>query len=140
MSQKTYRAHLPAPSIDSAPFWEGCTQGKLLLQQCVECERMIYFPRRICPHCGASALRWSEACGRGRVFSFSEVHVSFYGPEWSDELPYTLALIDLDEGPRMLSRLIGDTAGLAIGDPVQVVFVDIEDQKLPYFQRSASSQ
>ena len=97
---------------------------------------MIYFPRRACPHCGASSLRWAQASGRGRVFSFSEVHVSFYGPEWNSELPYTLALIDLEEGPRMLSRMMGDTSEIRIGDSVQVVFVDVENQKLPFFQLS----
>jgi len=134
MSQQTFRAHLPTPTVDSAPFWEGCAQGKLLLQACDACKSMIYFPRRTCPHCGASSLRWAQASGRGKVFSFSEVHVSFYGPEWNSELPYTLALIDLEEGPRMLSRMIGDTGGLRIGDSVQVVFVEAENQKLPFFQ------
>ena len=136
MNQQTIRAHLPTPTVDSAPFWEGCTQGKLLLQACDACEGMIYYPRRACPHCGASSLRWAQASGRGRVFSFSEVHVSFYGPEWNSELPYTLALIDLEEGPRMLSRMMGDTSEIRIGDSVQVVFVDVENQKLPFFQLS----
>ena len=136
MNQQTIRAHLPVPSVDSAPFWEGCTQGKLLLQACDACNSMIYFPRRACPNCGASSLRWTQASGRGRVFSFSEVHVSFYGPEWNSELPYTLALVDLEEGPRMLSRLIGDTAGIQIADPVEVTFVDVENQKMPFFKRS----
>ena len=140
MNPQLILAHLPPPTVDSAPFWEGCTQGKLLLQACDACKGLIYFPRRTCPRCGAGSLRWAEASGRGHLFSFSQVQVSFYGPEWESELPYTVALVDLAEGPRMLSRMVGATDGIAIGDPVQVVFVAVGDRKLPFFQRSPKSR
>ena len=71
--------------------------------------------------------------GRGTVFSFSDVQVSFYGTAWESQLPYTVILVDLDEGPRMLSRLVGK--GVAIGDKVQVHFVEVEGHRLPYFER-----
>jgi uncharacterized OB-fold protein len=64
------------------------------------------------------------------------VHVSFYGDAWKSQLPYTVVLVDLDEGPRMLSRLVGtDAGGVASGDRVEVTFTDIEGQKLPFFKR-----
>jgi hypothetical protein len=137
MNQQMIRAHVLTPTVDSAPFWDGCTQEKLLLQACDACKGLIYFARRTCPRCGAGSLRWTEASGQGQVFSFSQVQVSFYGPEWDSEVPYTVALIDLAEGPRMLSRMVGDTDGIAVGDPVHVVFITVGDRKLPFFQRSS---
>lgn len=135
MSNLVYKSHLPAPTVDSVPFWEACNHGALLLQRCGECGLRFYYPRRVCPGCGGQQLAWEPSAGKGTVFSFSEVHVSFFGPEWESELPYTVVLIDLDEGPRMLSRLIGDDRGkVRIGDRVQVVFIEVERQKVPFFE------
>jgi uncharacterized OB-fold protein len=135
MKSILYKAHLPAPSLDSAPFWASCNQEVLLLQHCAECGKRFYFARRLCPACGGSHLDWEPSAGKGTVFSFSEVHVSFFGPEWESELPYTCVLIDLDEGPRLLSRFVGsDEEKIKIGDRVNVVFVEVENQKLPFFE------
>jgi uncharacterized OB-fold protein len=135
MNNLAYRSHLPVPTVDSAPFWEACNRGTLLLQHCGECGLRIYHPRRLCPGCGGMQLAWEPGAGTGTVFSFSEVHVSFFGPEWESELPYTVVLIDLDEGPRMLSRLIGeDRSKVRIGHRVQVVFIEVGQQKIPFFE------
>jgi uncharacterized protein len=132
------KAILPQRTVDSTPFWEGCNQDKLLLRHCQACDQLSYFPRSACPHCGGRALDWREASGRATIYSFTHVAVSFYGPEWESQLPYTPVLVDLEEGPRMLSRLIGAGRDLIrIGDRVQLVFVEVEGQRLPYFQRSA---
>lgn len=135
MSLVPYKAVVPVPSIDSGPFWAGCNEGKLLLQRCKECERRFYYARRLCPFCGGDAPDWVSACGRGTLFSVSEVHTSFFGPDWDDQLPYTVALIDLEEGPRMLSRLVLKPHETPhIGDPVHVVFVNVDGQNLPFFE------
>jgi uncharacterized OB-fold protein len=135
MSGMTYKAHLPAPTIDSAPFWEACKRDTLLLQHCGECGLRFFYARRLCPGCGSQQLAWEASAGSGTVFSYSEVQVSFFGPEWDSELPYTVVLIDLDEGPRMLSRLVGnDRTTVRTGDRVNVVFVEVEQQKLPFFE------
>ena len=135
MSSLAYKAQLPAPTIDSLPFWEACHKNILLLQHCGECLTCFYYPRRLCPTCGGQQLSWQASVGAGTVFSFSEVVVSFFGPEWESELPYTVVLVDLDEGPRMLSRLVaGDYTELRIGARVQVVFVECEQQKIPFFE------
>ena len=130
------RAILPQRTVDSAPFWDACNDGKLLLRDCGACGKVSYYPRATCPHCGGRQLGWRAASGRGVVYSFTQVGVSFYGPEWESQLPYTVVLVDLEEGPRMLSRLIGsDQAFAAIGDPVQLEFVAVDGQRLPYFHR-----
>lgn len=128
------KAILPVPTADSEAFWAGCDRGELLLSRCGDCTRRFYYPRRLCPHCGGSSLDMEASAGRGTVFSFSEVRVSFYGAAWESQLPYTVILVDLDEGPRMLSRLVGGDA-IAIGDRVRVRFVEMEGRKLPYFER-----
>jgi uncharacterized protein len=129
-------AILPTPTAASKSFWEACDRGELLLPHCLRCDRIFYYPRRYCPHCGSSELDARKATGGGRVFSFTHVHASFYGPQWESQLPYTPVLVDLDEGVRMLSRLIGaDRVSIAIGDRVVVAFVDIQGQKLPFFVR-----
>ena len=128
------KAILPVPTADSEAFWAGCDREELLLSRCRECGRRFYYPRRLCPHCGGSSVEMEASAGQGSVFSHSQVEVSFYGKAWESQLPYTVILVDLDEGPRMLSRLVGRDA-IAIGDRVGVRFVAVEGRKLPYFER-----
>ena len=129
-------AILPTPTAASAPFWQACDRGELQLPHCLRCDRVFYYPRRYCPHCGSFELDTRKASGRGYVFSFTHVHVSFYGPQWESQLPYTPVLVDLDEGVRMLSRLVGpDRELVAVGDRVSVAFAEVQGRKLPFFRR-----
>ena len=128
---------LPTPTAISQPFWDACDKGELHLPHCSHCDRSFYYPRRACPHCGSENITTKKATGNGQVFSFTHVHVSFYGSQWESQLPYTPVLVDLDEGARMLSRLIGpDRDQVAVGDRVIVNFVEIEGRKLPFFRRA----
>ncbi len=133
-------AELPTPTVDSAPFWEGCNAESLLLQRCGECRHLFYFARRLCPACGATELTWESSTGRGTIYSFSEVHVAFQGPDWNSQIPYTVILVDLDEGPRMLSRWLAPEGSSlpAIGDQVRVTFPAVNGQKLPFFTALSS--
>ena len=131
---------LPVPIInaDSAPYWEGAREGKLLLQRCEDCKTVRFFPRYLCTECGSSKTTWAEASGRGTVHSFSIVHRAAF-PEFQAQTPYALALIDLAEGPRMMTNIVGnDALDVAIGDAVEVVFEDrgTEGAKVPQFQRA----
>lgn len=124
----------PQPTKASAPYWEGCNRGELLLAKCNDCARPFYYPRILCPHCGSQNLGWLKASGTGTVWSFTHVHVSFYGKRWESQLPYTPVLIDLDEGVRMMSRLVGEGRdNVKIGDKVKVEFIEVEKQKIPFF-------
>lgn len=128
-------AVLPAPTTESAPFWAGCNDEKLLLQRCTACSHVFYYARRLCPQCGATDLAWEPATGRGTIYSFSEIHVPFQGPEWAGQVPYTVVLVDLEEGPRMLSRWLapGADSPPKVGDTVRAVFPSVDGQKLPFF-------
>ncbi|MBI5911728.1 MAG: Zn-ribbon domain-containing OB-fold protein [Betaproteobacteria bacterium] len=131
-------AVLPTPTAESRPFWEACNRGELLLQKCDGCGHVFYYPRQMCPQCGKREPGWITSTGRGIVYSYSHIAVSFYGAQWESQIPYTVILVDLDEGPRMLSRLIGDDRERAkIGDRLEVNFVEVGKQKLPFFRIAA---
>lgn len=126
-------AILPKPTTETASFWEGCDRGELLLRRCKACDKRSYYPRRLCPYCGSQHLSWERAAGRGTVYSHSQVCISFYGRAWESQVPYTVVLVDLDEGPRMLSRLVPGSAPVRSGSRVALEFVEVEGHKLPYF-------
>ena len=124
---------LPPLTELSAPYFDGARDGKLRLQQCSECKQHQFYPRNICSHCGGDQLAWIDASGRGVIASFTVVRRAI-----SDayEAPYVIVLIDLEEGPRMMSSLIdADPDSVAIGDPVEVSFADwSEDITMPVFR------
>lgn len=128
-------AELPTPTEDSQPFWDGCNRQELLLQHCAGCSHVFYYARRLCPSCGSTQLSWQAASGRGTVYSFSQIHVPFQGSHWQTQLPYSVVLIDLQEGPRMLSRWWTSQGHTPeIGQAARVKFVRIEQYTLPFFQ------
>lgn len=132
-------AELPKPTMDSRPFWEGCNEEKLLLQRCAGCQNVFYYARRLCPSCGGGELAWEPSAGRGCVYSLSEVHVPFQGPAWASQVPYTVLLVDLDEGPRMLSRWLGPAGSPPkIRQRVRACFPAVGGQKLPFFRAEES--
>lgn len=131
---------LPVPIVnaDSAPYWEGARDGKLLLQRCGDCGTLRFFPRYLCTECGSDNTEWVEASGRGTVHSFTIVHRAAFA-EFQARTPYVVALIDLAEGPRMMTNIIGDGAlEVAIGDAVEVTFEarGAEGAKVPQFRRA----
>ena len=132
-------AELPHPTVDSQPFWDGCQRGQLLLQRCSDCQHVFYYARRLCPACGGTQLQWQAASGQGVVYSYSQVQVAFQGPHWQSQLPYTVVLIDLTEGPRMLSRWVGPSGQTPqVGQRAQLTFVEVQGQRLPYFEAGES--
>jgi len=131
---------LPSPisNGDSAAYWEGAARGKLLLRKCNACEALHFMPRFACPACWSEDLEWVEASGSGTVHSFTVIRRAS-DPAFADRVPYVVALIDLAEGPRMVTNIVGDTAlDCAIGDRVSVLFEQRADgTAVPQFQRSA---
>lgn len=115
-----------------AAYLDGCSASELRLQRCDSCGAWQFYPRPFCTHCGSGDLSWRTASGLGRIATFSTVYRSI-GPAY--EAPYTIALIDLAEGPRMMSIIVGaDPDTLAVGDPVSVAFETwAEDVSLPVF-------
>jgi len=125
---------VPRVSPEAAPFWAGCRKGQLLLQTCKECGRINWFPRTFCYHCASVEFSWIPATGRAKLESFSVVYRPI-DESWASEVPYTLALVMLEEGIRMTTRLIHPVGRLpTIDGPVTVRFVPIEGGfVLPYF-------
>jgi len=127
---------LPTITAENRPFWEGCKQGKLLLQFCEACQQYQFYPRLYCMHCGAQNPRWVEASGRGVIYSYTIIRQN-KSPEFRDDVPYNVALIQLDEGPRMMSSIVEISPDdLRVNLPVAVVFDSITDEiSLPRFRR-----
>ena len=109
---------LPAPLInpENQRFYDATAKGMLLIGKCNACGEVHYYPRVICPHCGADGAEWIEAKGTGTIYSYSTLHRGA-------PVPYTIAYVTLDEGVSMMTNLTGFAPGsLKIGQRVRVVF------------------
>lgn len=130
---------LPAPIVnaDSAGFWEAAREDKLVLQKCGGCGELRYFPRYLCTGCGSDDTTWVEVSGAGTVHSFTIVHRAAF-PEFQAVTPYVVALVDLAEGPRMMTNIVGpDALEVDIEDAVEVCFEARggDGAKVPQFRR-----
>lgn len=126
----------PRPTDVSKPFWDGCRDRQLLMQKCEDCDNLTFYPVYICPVCSSEKLAWTGLSGRGRVHSVTIVHRPAT-PVFASATPYALALIEVDEGPIMMSNIVGlDALQTKIDDRVGVVFEDIGDVTLPRFRRT----
>lgn len=118
----------------SEKFWEGTKEGKLLIQTCKDCGANIFYPRKFCPECWSDNLDWIESSGRGTIRTFTTAY-SMVEPRFMDELPYTIAFVDLEEGIKMMTRIVEcDPDDIRIGMEVEVTFFQREDFYLPYFK------
>lgn len=125
----------PTTTALTEPFWDAAANGTLVIQECQACGTVIFYPRNICTKCWSSDLDWVRASGGGRLKSFSQVHRPGH-PGWSKVAPYFVILVELDEGPTMLSHLVGETDGIAVGDRLQFRPVNIGGRTLPCFEPS----
>jgi uncharacterized OB-fold protein len=96
---------MPHPSPESLPFWEAAKTHRLLLPQCNACGKFWFPPSRRCPHCLSADFVWREARGEGRIYSFVVYH-RVYHPGFEGDVPYVVAIVELDEGPRVLSNIV----------------------------------
>ena len=123
---------VPIPTTDTAAFWDACRRGELMYQQCGSCRHVQFYPRPFCVACQGEELVWCASAGRGVIHSFTVVHRPA-NRAFDGDVPYVIALIDLDEGFRMMMNVIGDNArDTAIGARVRIVFEPRGDaHKLP---------
>ncbi len=135
MSESARPKPLPIITEENHPFWEGCQQGKLLLQQCSRCHRYQFYPRLNCMHCNSDTLQWVEASGRGTIYSYTIIHQN-KSPEFVHDTPYNVAIVQLEEGPRLLSNLVDiEIAQMKVDLPVTVVFDRVNEMvTLPRFR------
>ena len=120
-------------NIETQQFWDATARGVFLLVRCNACDTVIWYPRPHCPECGSVDVSWFEASGRGTVYSCTINRSG--GGAWKAVSPYVLAYVQLEEGPRILSNIVGcDPEAVHIGMAVSVVFDDaIEDTSIYRF-------
>lgn len=126
----------PIPIVDpeSRPYWEALKERKLLLKSCRACGKAHHYPRELCPHCHSDELDWIEAKGDGEIYSFTVVHRPA-GEAFAADIPYTVALVTLDEGPRMMTRIAEGGSAVEIGRRVRVTYQNGEGGwVLPFFE------
>ncbi len=127
----------PVPVIDdlNRPFWEGCLKGRLLLQTCAACGHVRYPIAAYCPECLSEQALWTPMSGRGTVFSSIVFH-QVYHPAFKNDVPYNVSLIQLDEGPRLMSNVVGvPPQSVKVGERVEVLFDRVtEELAIPRFR------
>lgn len=127
---------LPVPDPESAPFWEAAGRGQLMIQRCNACGTVRFPATTYCPSCRSDDYGWVNASGRGRVFSWIVVRHPVPASAYKNDVPYVVALVTLDEGPRMVANIIGCAPDSITADMrVSVSFADAaEGFKIPVFQ------
>ncbi|MCF8034968.1 MAG: Zn-ribbon domain-containing OB-fold protein [Desulfarculaceae bacterium] len=126
---------VPAPDADSKPFWEACRDHKLKFQKCAACGEVRWPASILCPQCHCRDARWIEASGRGIIHTFVVYHQVF-NPAFKDQIPYVVAVVELEEGPRLLTNIVDSPPeSLSCDLPVEVVWDDISEEfSLPKFR------
>ncbi|GJH27049.1 Zn-ribbon domain-containing OB-fold protein [Caballeronia novacaledonica] len=129
---------LPSPiaNADSLPYWNAARERRLLIRKCTACEALHFMPRYLCPVCWSDHLEWIDSKGTGEVHSFTIIRRAPISA-FAARSPYVVALIELDEGPRMMANIIGEDAlSVRIGDRVSVTFEERGDGAMvPQFNR-----
>lgn len=112
----------PAPNVETQRFWDATAQNRIELPKCAACDLVIFYPRAVCPDCLSTDLTWETMAGTGTVYSFS-INRTGGSRRWREHLPYVVAYVQLDEGPIMLTNIVGcDPETVTIGMPVVAVF------------------
>jgi hypothetical protein len=126
------------PEPDTQPFWDATRQHELRYQVCNACGNIVFYPRRHCTSCTSLDLRWEVSKGEGTVYTYSVIRRSQH-PSFMDLVPYVISWVDVDEGFRMMTHIVGvdpddPGSGLQIGARVAVEWLDRETVSLPAFR------
>jgi uncharacterized OB-fold protein len=126
---------IPEPTLETRPYWEGCKKHELRIQRCGTCNHLQFFPRIYCTQCFSDRVEWVKVSGRAKVTTFTIVRRPV-SPAFADEVPYVVALVALDEGPTMMTNILGcPPEKVTIGMPVAVMFEDwTEEISVPKFR------
>ena len=132
---------LPSPNALTAPYWQAAHQGELKLPRCEACMKFHFYPRSACPFCGSVNLAWQAVSGTGEVYSYTVVHRA-PSTGFAEQVPYVVAVVALDEGPHLMTRLTQVQPGAeSIGLRVQVEFERQDDETtLPVFRPMGEHQ
>jgi len=131
-----YSGPIPRPTPETRPYWEAAKQHRLLIQRCRDCSEWYFYPRPLCPRCFSRHVEWQPASGRGRLHTFVINHRpprNFPVPP-----PFIIGVVELEEGPRLLTNIVGidpDPSKVKCDMAVEVVFEDLSDEiALPKFR------
>ena len=125
---------LPSPSEDSKPYWDACQRQEFIIQKCSDCGHFRFPPSILCPRCMSTNTDWTRVSGKARIFTWEVTHRPLY-PAF--DTPFNVAIVQLEEGPRMHTNIVGcRNEDLYVDMPVQVFFEKVEDQEwyMPKFK------
>ena len=124
MTAAAPRYDAPEPDAFTRTYWEAAAQGRLLIRHCADCDKAHHYPREFCPHCWSENVTWEPASGQATLYTWSVVHRNDL-PPFGERVPYVAAVVDLAEGPRMMTEVVqAGPAELRAGMPVEVTFRD----------------
>lgn len=135
MTQQPPAKPAPTPDAESQPFFDGANRGVLMIKQCNACKQHLHPATEFCPECLGDDLGWVEASGKGTLHTFGLMHQNYH-PAFTAELPYNVSVVELEEGPRLNTNVVGiDDDKLEVGMALEVVFEEFDGGvKLPKFQ------
>ena len=123
-----YNKPLPHPNEVSQPFWDAAKRHELQIQRCNACGTYIFYPREACPECLAADLIWIPVSGKGRLYSYTIAQAPTH-PAFTDDVPYVIAIVELEEGPHITTNLVGcQPDQVEIGMPVVASFEDVNEE------------
>ena len=125
----------PQPTPDTAHYFEGTAQGELRIQRCRDCGNAFFYPRSGCPHCGSSDVDWEVASGRARLHTYVISHRA--APGFEGDVPYAIAVVELAEGPRMMTNVVGvanTPEALVLDMDLEVAFESRGEVAVPVFR------
>lgn len=130
-----YSKPLPRGEAYNGEFYQFCQQHELRFQRCKDCSTWRHMPRESCQSCGSFEWTWERSSGKGQLFSWTVIHRALH-PGFADDVPYAAAVVELEEGVRLVSHVLDlSPEQLCIGMPVEVVFDDITPEvTLPKFR------
>ena len=127
---------LPIPTPTTQPFWDAIRDNKVMLQQCDDCSKWVFYPRTNCPHCLSNQLTWRQASGDATIYSFTIARRPT-APHFVDEIPQLIAVVELPEGVRMNTLIVNaEPHDLRVGMPLKPSFRKMNGETLLCFEPS----
>ena len=133
--EQPYSKPLPTLTEENRPFWDGAREGFLRMQECQKCSHIRFPISHVCPECLSYEFEWKNLSGRGEVFAYIVYH-KLYNKAFSKDIPYNVALVQLEEGPRMYSNVVGcSNDSVKVGDKLVAVFESVTSEiTIPKFR------
>lgn len=134
------RFDLPAPEAETQPFWDAARERRLLIKRCADCGAAHFYPRPFCPKCWGEQVTWEDASGAATLYTYSTVHVNDL-PPFPERVPYVAAIVELAEGPRMMTNVVDCALDeVEVGMSLQVTYRDLDDEfTIPVFAPAAAA-